>query len=222
MINTKAKGASTPVHNLLQFRLLQQALAEEKLDINSYDVYVDHRLGTVSLNGKKIGLRYPKIYLEKIKNLSSDKIYDFCFIGHFESFGREELLQPFTEKNSIIKHSVVGRTEKKFMFDKEYYSTICSTKYSLVPNHIGKKAKKWQHDDAWSYRFIETLFCKSIPVLFRQTPLGKNFIKDFKFVWNDSTFNISDKEYNQIVNYNYNLAVNTFTINNADLEKLRI
>jgi hypothetical protein len=222
MINNKAKGASTPANKLLQFRLLEQALLEQSIDINKFDVTVNHRMGTIVLNNHTIGLKYPKSYLEKIKNLSSEKIYDFCFVGHFESFGREQMLEPFIDKNSYIKHSIVGRTDKKFDFDDEYYQILSNTKFSLVPNHIGKKAKKWQHPDAWSYRFIETMFSRSVPVLFKKSPLGENVVKDFKFLWDDDNFNISDREYQDTVNHNFNVAVEKFTINIDDIRKLRI
>ena len=59
---------------------------------------------------------------EIIKELNQDKQYDFCFVGHFESFGREESLRPFMDKNSYIQHSEVGRQKKKYDFDFELLS----------------------------------------------------------------------------------------------------
>jgi len=221
-MKTKAKGCSTPAPNLLQFRLLKYALEEHFIDVEELDPTVDHRNGTVNLKGFNIGLKYPRAYLDYIKELNQDKQYDFCFVGHFESFGREESLRPFMNKNSYIKHSEVGRQKKKYDFDTNYYQIMCNSKFGLVPNHVDKRRpKKWQHPNAWSYRFIETIISNAVPVLFKESPLGNEWIKGFKFLWNDSNFDISDKQYNNMKEYNYNLALERFFITKDDIVQIQ-
>jgi len=218
----KAKGCSTPAPNLLQYRLLKYALAEHSIDADSLNPQVDHRNGVVNLQGVNFGLKYPKTYLQHIEQLNQDKIYDFCFVGHFESFGREESLKPFMDKNSYIKHSEVGRQKEKYDFDTSYYQVMCNSKFSLVPNHVSSKnPKKWQHPNAWSYRFIEAIISNSLPVLFRESSLGENWIRGFKVLWNDSNFDLSSEQYNRLLKRNKDLALERFFITKDELTQLQ-
>ena len=221
-MKTKAKGCSTPAPNLLQFRLLKYALDEYSINAEELNPDVDHRNGIIDLQGVKLGIKYPKAYLDHISKLNQDQIYDFCFVGHFESFGREESLKPFIDKNSYIKHSEVGRKKEKYDFDTSYYQIMCNSKFGLVPNHVDpRQPKKWQHPNAWSYRFIETIISNAIPVLFKESPLGANWISGFKFLWNDSDFNITQEEYNSILEHNYNLALNQFFITRDEIAQIK-
>jgi len=221
-MKTKAKGCSTPAPNLLQFRLLKYALEEHNINIEDLNPDVDHRNGTIDLNGFNIGLKYPKSYLDNIAELDKTQIYNFCFVGHFESFGREESLRPFMNKNSYIKHSEVGRQKKKYDFDTHYYQIMCNSRFGLVPNHTDKKRpKKWQHPNAWSYRFIETIISDTIPVLFRESPLGKNAIRGFKVLWNDSNFNLDEKQYQRLLKRNKELALRKFFITDEEIAQIQ-
>jgi len=101
-MNLKAKGCSTPAPNLLQFRLLKYALEEYSINIEKLDPLVDHRNGIIDLQGVQIGIKYPKEYLNHISLLNHKKLYDYCFVGHFESFGRQQSLEPFIEKTVIL------------------------------------------------------------------------------------------------------------------------
>jgi len=222
VIQSKAKGCSTPAPNLLQFRLLKFALAECNINVEQLDVDVDHRNGVIDVQGVKLGLKYPRIYLKHIENLNHEKLYDFCFIGHFESFGRKESLAPFIEKNSYIKHSEVGRQQKKYSFDTNYYQTICNSKFGLVPNHTDpKRPKKWQHSNAWSYRFVETIISGAIPVLFHESPLGKDWVDGFKYLWNDSNFKIGELQYNDIIQHNKTLSLKRFFITDDEVAQIQ-
>lgn len=221
-MKTKAKGASTPAQKLLQFRLLKYALEEHNIDIERLNPEVDHRNGIVNLNGVKVGIKYPTAYLNHIKKLNQTIIYDFCFVGHFESFGREESLKPFLNRNSYIKHSEVGRQKEKYDFDTNYYQIMCNSKFGLVPNHTSPtKPKKWQHPNAWSYRFIETIISNAVPVLFRESPLGENWISGFKFLWNDSSFTLTNDEYNSILTHNTNLVLDRFFITESEILQIK-
>jgi len=210
----------TKPRDLLQFRLLKQAIQEEGIDFRAIDTNtkINHQNGYVEFNGRRIGLKYPKSYIEKINELPKQKIYDFCFIGHFEDKGRQELLQKYQSKNSYIKNSFNGRDPKvKYDFDTSYYSIICSTKYGLVPNH---KGPWYDHDYAWSYRFIECVFAKSLPILFKETKLGKYFLKDYHYIWNDEFNFLGDDTYDNVVEQNYQKAINEFILQPEEIKDL--
>lgn len=226
-MNEKAIGCSTPASKLLQFKLLKYALEEHNINLEELNPVVDHRNGVIIIKSIVLDLKYPKLYLENISRLNQDKIYDFCFIGHYESHGRKESLEPFICKNSFIKHSVVGRNEEKYNFDSKYYQVICNSKFSLVPNHIKKGKnnspnKKWHHPNAWSYRFIESIISNSVPILFRESSLGSKAIEGFKFLWNDSNFDISDDEYNSIILHNYKKALDKFFITKDEIYQINL
>jgi hypothetical protein len=195
----------------LQYKLFEKCLAENKIDPAKFKITVDHQNGYITLNDTlKFELKYPLSYIKQINSILKDKKYDFCFVGHFEDKGRQELLEKYQNQNSYIENSKRGRDKSiKYDFDIEYYTILSQTKYSLVPNHNGEW---YNHDNAWTYRFIETIFSKSVPVLFKETPLGKNFLKDFKYLEDHNFKELNDKEYQQIVDHNYNLALDTWTL----------
>lgn len=210
----------TKPRDLLQFRLLKQAIQEEGIDFRAIDTNtkINHQNGYVEFNGRRIGLKYPKSYIEKINELPKQKVYDFCFIGHFEDKGRQELLQKYQSKNSYIKNSFNGRDPKvKYEFDNSYYSIISSTKYGLVPNH---KGPWYDHEYAWSYRFIECVFAKSLPILFKETKLGKHFLKDYHYIWDDEFIILEQETYNKFVEQNYSMALKEFVLQPEEISDL--
>lgn len=205
-------------HKLLQYQLFKSALEEES--INNVDIFIDHRLGTCTINDCTINLKYPRDIVNKCNSLNFEKKFNYCFIGAFAAkaneIDRKQLLSKFYGPLSKIENTSAGRKRKdKSGFDTEYYQAIANSKYSLCPNHSGE----WYlHDDAWSYRFVESCFSKSIPVLFRDTPLGKNFTKDIFFLWDDELHEVAD--YSKIVNYNYDKAIEYWTLQNHEINKL--
>jgi hypothetical protein len=195
---------------LLQSYLFKQALTEIEIE-SSFKI--DHRQGFNYLLDKQYDIKYPKFYIDQINLLSKEKLYDYCFIGFIGNLGRNELLKKFISNKSVIKKSDKGRKlETKYNFDLDYYQTISNTKFSLCPNHIGD----WYlHDRAWTYRYIESLFCKTIPIVFRKTPLGNNFLKDTIFLWDDENHKISNSDYDEIVEKNYQLSLKYWTFING-------
>lgn len=210
----------TKPRDLLQFRLLKQAIQEEGIDFSAIDTNtkINHQKGYVEFNGIRLGLKYPKSYVEKINTLSKEKIYDFCFIGHFEDKGRQELLEKYQTKNSYIKNSYNGRDpEIKYEFDYSYYSILSSAKYGLVPNH---KGPWYDHEYAWSYRFIECIFSKAVPILFKETKLGRHFLKDYSFIWDHNFRDLDINTYKSYANKNYSMAINEFLLQPEEINAL--
>jgi hypothetical protein len=207
--------------SLLQYFLLRKAIEEEGLDFEliekNSNPQINHRNCVVDFKEFQLGLKYPKSYIRAIDDLPKEKKYEFCFIGYFGK-SREKLLKKFQNKNSHILNSSNGRkVESKYRFDKEYFSKMSSSRYCLVPNHDGDW---YNHDDAWTYRFVESLLCKSIPILFRETPLGKNFIKSYHYLWNDEIENLSNEKYSNFVDENYEMALKEFSLQSNEIESL--
>jgi hypothetical protein len=200
---------------LLQSYLFRQSLIEiERETLFRFD----HKQGYNYINNRQYEIKYPKSYIDHIDKISKDKEYNYCFIGYVGKLGRGELIRKFNSETSIIKDSANGRNiDTKYNFDLEYYQTLSKTRFSLCPNHIGD----WYiHDRAWTYRYIESLFCKTIPIVFRKTPLGKDFLKDTFFLWDDESHNISNTEYNDIVEKNYQKSLNYWTFVNNGIDNV--
>lgn len=200
---------------MLQLYFFKESIKE--LGFDNKNISIDHKQGYNYYNSKQYDIKYPKNYIDRINSLSKDKKFDYCFIGSIGKLGRKELLKQFETNKSIIKDSHKGRdTDTKYIFDTDYYQTICKSKFSLCPNHIGA----WYvHDRAWTYRYIESLFCKSIPIVFRETPLGYKFLKDTFFLWNNQSHDLLDDEYLKIVEDNYQKSIKYWTfILNGNIE----
>jgi hypothetical protein len=206
-------------NKLLQYQLFKLALEEE--NIFTENISIDHYLGTCTVNGIALNLKYPKSFVNRCILLDSEKKIDYCFVGAFvaksNGIDRLQLLSKYQGLNSKIINTTAGRKKKnKAIFDKEYYQTISNSKFSLCPNHSGEV---YRHENAWTYRLIESCFSKSIPILFKETPLGKNFIKDIFFLWNDEEHNVDN--YCSIVENNFTKAVKYWTLQGDELEKIK-
>jgi len=201
---------------LLQEYLLRQALKE--YDIVDAEIQIDHKNGKNTVNSIELGIKYPQEYLEKISTLNQDKLYDYGFVGSLtDGKGRKEILEKYHILNSKISHSSNGRNPKvKYGFDTEYYQTMVNSKFSLCPGHPAMP----KHPNRWTYRFIESAFCRSIPVNFKETVYGDNFVKDIFFVWDDDV-PCEIKDYNAIVEQNYITAVTRWTLQPSEAELIK-
>lgn len=205
---------------LMQYQLLKLALLEE--DVTSEDIIVDHKKGLNYVNGKELELKYPNSFVHKIASLSTEKKYQYCFKGGLTcssaTFNRTALLEKFQGPNSVITDTQYGIKRKdKTVFDEPYYQLLSNSLYSLCPNWAGKH---WDHDFAWTYRFIESALCKTLPVVFRETPLGTNNTKDLFFLWSDELHTLSKEDYSNAVNDNYIKAVSYWTLQPDEVLKI--
>lgn len=201
----------------LQIFFITKAL--EEYGIVNADIKTDHIRGLTFVNGVTLGIKYPLEYIEKINNLNKDKLYEYCFLG---MFGKERgnLLEKFIDKNSKIENNRNGRDPTiKYSFDAEYYQTISNTKYSLCPNQGSDS--KYKHEYGWTYRLIETVFCRSVPVAFRATPYGSKFIKDIKFLWDDENHYLTVDEYTEIIDMNYKKALTWWVLQPDEIELIK-
>jgi len=200
----------------LQEYLFETALQEHNICVKFTH---NHQQGWQEIAGHRFGIKFPMSYVESITKLNQDKIYEYCFIGHVDSkLGREKLLDPFRGPNSVIKNSQYGRSVKtKYQYQDDYYQIISNSRFCLCPIHIGE----WYlHDWAWTYRFIESVFCKTIPVVFCDTKLGEKFVRDIYYVRDtDAPYQIDD--YQSVVEENYVKALRYWTLQPEEIEAIR-
>lgn len=208
----------------MQEQLLVLALEEEGILPDKVKIF--HKLGISMVNDLPLGIKYPKSFLDNINQLDYTKKYKYVFKGgfttsnHSVTIKRSDILKDYMDREDskiIETRSGIKRTDKT-SFDKEYYQLIANSQYSLCPNWAGKW---WNHDYAWTYRLIETCFSKSIPILFKKAPVGEVFRRDIKFFWSDESHSLSDDEYNNIVNYNYEQALKYWTLTNKEIMILK-
>ena len=160
----------------LQYHM-EDALLEENLDIKDASCRPE-----IAIFSKK--------YYNEINELNHNKNYDFCFIGSIDSshknrkwvidFAKKyftsnsifintdnppnwELLGSFDYTNMNIGYcpqkqydcqskTVQYRVIKENLF---YFEKMCQSKFILCP----------AGDASWSFRFYETLMCKSVPIV---------------------------------------------------------
>jgi hypothetical protein len=152
--------------------------------------------------------------------LSHKKIYNYVFKGttvyERASLKREDFLYPYYVDGNKIISTDIGLTRKnKAEFDSSFYQLMCNSYFCLSPNWGGDL---WDHKDAWTYRFIEAAFCKSIPIVFRETPLGKHFTNNIIFCWNDEKHSLTN--YNEIVEKNYEIACQRWTLQKEEIDQI--
>lgn len=142
------------------------------------------------LNWAPVVAKFAKSYYNEINNLDHTKKYDFCFIGSINScYPRriwviEFAKKYFTSSSIFINTDTNPNWESLGDFDKShmklgyapkeqnrnqsrnvqyrvvkenifYFETMCQSKYVLCP----------AGDAPWSFRFYETLMCKSLPIV---------------------------------------------------------
>ena len=190
-----------------QEALLRLCLNEIGLD-DSFSI--NHDKGINIVNQKKYGILYPlsfylkayQIYCEENKNIFAS------FQGYINyEGGRAKMLEPFMARKDclIIDDSYGRKKSNKFKFNDDYFRTMSKSKFVLCPHHVN-----WNGDKStlWTYRFLEAIMARSIPIVFRETPLNKEFTGDYIFFYSDEIpSNIVDEEYDKIVDKNYSILI---------------
>jgi hypothetical protein len=209
----------------MQEELLVTALKEEGI-ITVGKFKLNHKYGFANIKGVKLGIKYPKQFLENCKKLDQTKLYKYGFKGgfttsnHSVTITRTEILESYmnNEDSCIIETTQGIKRSDKSEFDFEYYQLIANSKFSLCPNWAGKW---WDHEYSWTYRFIESCFAKSIPIVFKRAPISKNFYRDIKFFWDDESHKVSDAQYEDIVNFNYETSTKYWTLQETEIDELK-
>jgi hypothetical protein len=203
-------------NNLKQTIMLKLALEEVGIDPNKCKISIDHDKGRSYVNTVELSIIFPKQWFEYTKNLHTlEKEYNFYFNGNIgKGSSRQKLLQNFISRDDcVVVWSNDGRAvSNKSKYNKEYFTGLAKSNYGLCPHQPDWKGDL---DALWTYRFIECLMSKTVPVNFRETPLSTKFTNGFYFVWNNSNF--TNETNATLLNKNYNLAFDRFTLS---LEKI--
>jgi len=180
------------------------------------DYSINHDTGVNIIESQVFGILYPLSFFLKADTYSFNQ--EKRFYASFQGFidlagGRLKMLKPFMNRNDclIINDNYGRNVLNKFKFNDEYFKNMSMSRYVLCPHHVN-----WKGDihKLWTYRFLEAIIAKSIPVVFRETPLSIEFTNGFDFFYDDQIpTDLSDEDYNEIVNKNYrHLLLNNSTI----------
>ena len=212
---------------------MQEALAENNLNPKNANSYPP-----IAIFSKK--------YYNEINELNHTKIYDFCFIGSITSnWHTREWVINFAKKHFTVKsifintdndpnwtslgpfdytNKILGYCPKKqndnqsknvqYRVVKEnmdYFENMCKSKFCLCP----------AGDTSWSFRFYETLMCKSIPLVESwhhtyRTRQEANI--NYKYVLCENIEN--DINYNEYVNENTNIFEKYHLLNSSGQDKI--
>lgn len=209
-------------NNLKQTIILNLALQEADIDPNSCEIVIDHDKGFSYVNDVKLPVIFPKQWFENTSKLHSNKKeYKFYFNGHIgERSSRKELMKSFLDREDCkIVWSNDGRDVKsKDKYNVDYFSGLSKSKYGLCPHQVDWPGNK---DFLWTYRYIECLMSKVIPVIFRKTPLSDTFINDSYFVWDDDILKTEIEHDQEHLDYNYNFALSKFTLNETQIRTIK-
>lgn len=159
------------------------------LQYHMEEAYKEKGINEISTSCPHIAL-FSKNYYNEICELNHSKIHDFCFIGSINSnyekrkwvinFAKKyfttnsifintdqnpnwKILGSFDYTNKILGYcprNMKDNQSKKVQYrivkeNIEYFEIMCKSKYCLCP----------AGDTSWSFRFYETLMCKSIPIV---------------------------------------------------------
>lgn len=180
---------------LRQYYLFKQALEEKYLDIDEYEISVDHSNSKCYYGDEEYGVIYPKSWLTLFE--STEKSIDYFFSGYLNNEKEENRLWvlEYKNQNSVINFSDRGRNIPRDLFDIHFFDIMKKSKFSLCPQGYPYK---------WTYRFYEAILCKSIPILKQDDVIDDYFNYEF-YIHNDKF----DYDYSlDIINRNYEKALN--------------
>jgi len=115
-----------------------------------------------------------------------------------ESLGEFDDTFSYEGKRFVDKYMGLGM--KRCAFDKEYFSIMCSSKFTLCP----------AGDSPRSDRFFESIMCKSIPILENSDHAGNKWEQKIEY-----KFHLLGDDYvyrQDWVDYNYDLFLKTHTL----------
>lgn len=206
--------------SLKQTIMLQKALVEEGINPDECKIEINHDLGFSYVNDIKVPIIFPKNHFDYAKQChTSDKKYMFYFNGNAgKGNAREHLMKDFLDrKDSKIVFSDDGRIiENKDKANPVYFKEMAESHFSLCPHQ-----PNWRGDwDAlWTYRYIECLMLKTMPVQFKSTPLSLNFTENSLFRWDDDNFDTFATT--EELEFNFNFAVSKFSLSKKQVKQIK-
>lgn len=205
---------------LKQEAMLRLALKEAGLNHKKLNIKIDHINGVNIVNGIKLPIIYPASFFDNVRELqNTNKTIMYYFNGDMSpAGGRVNMLRPFLDKKSKIIQSDYGRSMfTKNKFNHIYYSELSSSCFGLCPH---QKDFIGNDNTMWTYRFIECCMVRTIPVLFKETPLGNKFIDGFHFLWDEEVLN-GDASYDKDkADQNFALCVDRFSLSQQIINRI--
>ena len=174
---------------LKQTIMLKKALLEEGINPNTCEIEINHDLGYSYINNIKVPIIFPRSHFEFAEKChTSNKKFMFYFNGHAgKGNTRANLMKKFLDRDdSKVIFNNDGRIiENKGTPNPVYFNEMAASHFSLSPHQ-----PNWRGDleALWTYRYIESLMLKSMPVQFRETPLTETFTEESIFRWDDDDF----------------------------------
>lgn len=196
---------------LLQERLLTQALAEVGVGKELVNLTIDHLNGCGSVCDVPVGLVYPRSFFSLARLLGGAKRWEYYFNGAMtQEGGRAAMLAPYSSRaDSLVVSSLQGRNERaKGSFNVSYYREMRAARFALCPHQADWPGPR---STTWTYRFVEACMCGALPVLFRATPLGREFTAGFHYYLDDEAHVYREDWAEE----NLCLAIERFTLSNA-------
>ena len=210
-MKTEKKSWKTP-ERLKQTIMLKKALLEEGIDPDSCKIEIDHDLGYSYVNNVKVPIIFPRSHFEFAEKChTNNKKFMFYFNGNAgKGNTREQLMHKFLDRNdSKIIFNNDGRViENKGTPNSIYFKEMAETHFSLSPHQPNWRGDK---EALWTYRYIEALMLKTMPVQFRETPLTKTFTEESIFRWDDDLFTNLPTE--KELDLNYKFCKHKFSLN---------
>jgi len=160
---------------------------------------INHSKPETKINGKIKPLIFPIGLINMCESLNEEKNNDIYFRGLLTKNRENAILRlkESTTLNVVIESSNRGRKFPIKSLDIEYFKKLSSYNFNYCPNG----------DYMWSYRFFESVMCKSIPIVEDDYPT----IREFKYLTlnndlNNLTWN------NEWVEHNSKILKEKFTL----------
>jgi hypothetical protein len=203
---------------MLQEYFVREALKEIGLRPRAGDVQIDHELGQNEVYGLRFGIKYPREYLRRTDLIPINRKYKYAFSGNMQASGRrKEMLAPFEGPESFIEETQYGRNANtKYSYNDEYYTLIRSSYFSLCPHQADWKGPV---ETMWTYRFIESTFAKSLPIMFRLAPCSEVFLAGFQYYWDDEAHGMEN--YDEKLEANRRLAEERFFFTSEEADRIK-
>jgi hypothetical protein len=138
-----------------QDALFAEAIRETGIVAADGELTISHEKAECYYNRETYPIMFPLRFLRESRNLEYFKKYDFTFRGL--QTPKRDWVKQFESGSSQITFTDAGRKIGKDQYDKEYYQEMASSKFTLCP----------AGDFKWTYRFLEAMMCRSIPVIER-------------------------------------------------------
>lgn len=138
---------------------------------------VNHRDATCMVqlnptNGQSITRTFPVIFPMKRVNAIKERWvpqqdqrkYNYFYRGLLDGAAtqatpaapRKQWVKQFNgQPDNYIEHNLRGRGKDKYVMDTQYYQLMCNSRFVLCPMDVFN----------WSYRLLEAILCRCIPVL---------------------------------------------------------